>query len=195
MTEPVPVVHERIIERPVPVHHVTERIIERPVEVPTPGPKPPVWNVRRQEPEQEVEPENARKELTPVKEKPLTDVKQKEPGKINENLSNQPQNDKKPVKNPVNFSQAPTAKKLPKKMQFKGKKGRQRTEAEVIDLLTFVQNRNGAWPNDNYVSDQMRRYYRREYPEYFRKGRKGKKVQSHGSPPIDLSTRRSGTGV
>src|SRR5260370_17283630 len=80
-------------------------------------------------------------------------------------------------------------------MQFKGKKGRQRSEAEVIDLLTFVQNRNGAWPNDNYVSDQMRRYYRREYPEYFRKGRKGKKGHPHGSPPIDLSTPRTATSA
>ncbi len=131
------------------------------------------------------------KSLTPVEEKELTPVKTSEPEKINEKLSQQPQSVKKALIN----SPAPTAKKLPKKMQFKGKKGRQRTEAEVIDLLTFVQNRNGAWPNDNYVSDQMRRYYRREYPEYFRKARKGKKVQSHGSAPIDLQSRRTGTNV
>ena len=133
--------------------------------------------------------------LTPVKEKALTPVKKAEPEKFNEKLSKPPQNDNFPVKNPVNFSAPPPVKKLPKKMHFKGKPGRQRTNAEVIDLLTFVQARNGAWPNDNYVSEQMRRYYRREYPEYFRKARKGKKVQPHGSAPIDLSTRRTGTSV
>jgi hypothetical protein len=117
-----------------------------------------------------------------------------EPEKINEKLTNPPQNDKKTLI----FSPAPTAKKLPKKMQFKGRKGRQRTEAEVRDLLTFVQTRNGAWPNDNYVSEQMRRYYRREYPEYFRKARKKGntgKVPVVRPAPIDIQARRSGTGV
>jgi len=147
---------------------------------PEPVPIQPGTVVRKPEPTHASEPVVKAKELTPVKEK--------EPEKINENLPGSPSNDKKTLIS----SPAPTAKKLPKKMQFKGKKGRQRTEAEVTDLLTFVQSRNGAWPNDNYVSEQMRRYYRREYPEYFRKGKKGKKVQAARSAPIDISARRAG---
>src|SRR5258707_2569732 len=178
-TEPVPIVHERIIERPVPVKHVTERIIE----VPTPGTKPPVWDVR----EPEVEP----KDLTPVKEKPLTPVKQTEPEKINTKINDPPQNNNFSGTRPLNFS----GPKLPKKLKFKGKPGRQRTNEQVVELLTYVQTR-GAWPNG--VSDQMQRYYRREYPEYFRKGRKKGstgKVPVVRSSPIDLQTRRHGTGV
>lgn len=128
-------------------------------------------------------PKSEPKELTPVKEQ--------EPEKINKEINKSPSNDNFSV----NFSGPGPIKKLPKKMQFKGKVGRQRTEAEVEELLTLVQARNGVWPNDNYVSQQMQRYYRREYPEYFRKGKKGKKVQAHRSTPIDLQSRRSGTNA
>ncbi len=126
-----------------------------------------------------------------VKEKELTPVKEREPEKINAEINKSPSNDNFSV----NFSGPGPIKKLPKKMQFKGKVGRQRTEAEVEELLTLVQARNGVWPNDNYVSQQMQRYYRRKYPEYFRKGKKGKKVQTHRSTPIDISARRSGTNA
>jgi len=179
-------------------------------DVPTePGRKPPkpfmpsyteqpirhVYPVTLVHPETVVLTEEQSRSLTPVNQKPLTSVNQNAPEKINAKINDPPQNVNFPVKKPVHSFTQPPVKKLPKKMQFKGKKGRQRTEAEVIDLLTFVQARNGAWPNDNYVSEQMRRYYRREYPEYFRKARKGKKVQAHRPAPIDLQARRSGTGV
>src|SRR5579862_961965 len=185
-TEPVHLVH--IMEQhPVREIHIVHSVVP---EVPheASAPKPEVGRSRHpfilpRLPEE--------KSLTPVNEKELTLVKHPENEKINENLTPPPQDDNFSLI----FSPAPTANKLPKKMQFKGKKGRQRTEAEVIDLLTFVQSRNGVWPHDNYVSDQMRRYYRREYPEYFRKVRKHKKVQSHGPAPIDLQSRRTGTNV
>lgn len=177
----------------VPVQPVVQHVPEQPKQVVMSHPEtvtlPPTQEVLPTKPLTRNKPEV----LTPVNQKELTPVKQSAPENLTGNLTNKHENDKNPVKKSVETLPAPTAKKLPKKMQFKGKKGRQRTEAEVKDLLTFVQNR-GAWPNDNYVSEQMRRYYKREYPEYFRKLRKGKKVQSHGSSPIDLQSRRTGTG-
>ena len=48
---------EPVRSAPVVIHHVTERIIERPTQ---PGPKPPVWNVRREpEVDREIEDEQA----------------------------------------------------------------------------------------------------------------------------------------
>jgi hypothetical protein len=133
-------------------------------------------------------PEQPEKVLTPVKEKPLT----KSPEKINGKLTDQPQNVNFPVKSsetkPLNFS----GPKLPKKLKFKGHPGRQRTNEQVVELLTFAQTR-GVFPNG--VSDQMQRYYRREYPEYFRKGRARRqtagKIPVTRSAPINLSTRRA----
>jgi hypothetical protein len=130
------------------------------------------------------------KDLTPVKEKPLT----KTPERFNGKLTDQPQSVNFPVKSsetkPLNFS----GPKLPKKLKFKGHPGRQRTNEQVVELLTFAQTR-GAFPNG--VSDQMQRYYRREYPEYFRKGRKRQtagKIPAVRPAPINISARRAGSG-
>jgi len=159
---------------------------------------PPVQDVVKQpEPSKRSTPEPS-KVLTGVKEKPLTNVQKSKPEKLKPKIDTPPQKNNfsgtgKETK-PLIFS----GPKFPKKMHFKGKVGRQRTNEQVIDLLTLVQARNGAWPNDNYVSEQMRRYYRRQYPEYFRKARKKGstgKVQTARSTPIDLQSRRTGTGV
>jgi len=136
--------------------------------------------VRKPEPTHASEPGVKAKELTPVKEP----VKEKEPAEIQRKINDSPQN--------VNFSPTRPLKKIPQKMKFKGRPGRQRTEAQVEELLTYVQAR-GSWPHG--ISDQMQRYYKREYPEYFRKGKSRKKVQTHRSKPIDISARRAGTGL
>jgi hypothetical protein len=128
------------------------------------------------------------KELTHVEEKALTPVKETEPEKINEEIDVSPQKNNFSGTRPLIFS----GPSLPKKMKFKGKVGRQRTNEEVIDLLTYVQTK-GAWPGG--VSDQMQRYYRREYPEYFRKRKKGNtgKVPAVRPAPVDIQARRRGT--
>jgi len=111
--------------------------------------------------------QNQPESFTPVHQKEVTPVKESQPEKINGNLSNPPQNDNISL----NFPLPGFRSKLTKKLTFHGRRGRQRTNAEVIELLTYVQTK-GVWPRE--ISDQMQRYYKREYPEYFRKSRKRK---------------------
>ena|SRR5260221_9952564 len=47
--------------------------------------------------------------------------------------------------------------------------GRHLTEQKRLEVLAYVQQHK-VWPDG--VSKQMQRYYRREYPEYFRRKRK-----------------------
>jgi hypothetical protein len=111
--------------------------------------------------------QNQPESFTPVHQKEVTPVKESELEKFNGNLSNQPQDDNFSLIFPLPRFRS----KLTKKVTFRGRRGRQRTAAEVIELLTYVQTK-GVWPRE--ISDQMQRYYKREYPEYFRKSRKRK---------------------
>jgi hypothetical protein len=131
------------------------------------------------------------KSLTPDLKKVLTPVKQKAPERMNEKLTNPPQSVNSFETKPLNLFRPDSPKKITKKLKFKGRPGRQRTNEQVVELLTFAQTR-GTFPHG--ISDQMQRYYKREYPEYFRKGRKARKVQAARPAPINISARRSGTG-
>lgn len=51
---------------------------------------------------------------------------------------------------------------------------KEKTFAAVIDMLVGVRE-TGKWPDD--VSPQMRRYYRREYPEFFQNGKRWAKIR------------------
>ncbi len=45
--------------------------------------------------------------------------------------------------------------------------GRELSFADVIDVLTYVFENRGDWPDDPIIKPAMRRYYRRKYPEFF----------------------------
>lgn len=53
-------------------------------------------------------------------------------------------------------------------------RGRERTFSDVIGMLVVVRETK-EWPSD--VSDQMRRHYRRHYPEFFKTNKKSARAR------------------
>ena len=156
--------HERIIERPVPVHHVTERIIE----VPTPGPKPPVWNVR----EPEVEPENARETIPP-------DAQERVPERVPESIPNSSQTIPNRAQNEPELFDAPepeNALNMPE-IEDEPDIGRKRKNEDtgiygdisVKDIILFRYIKKRHWPD---LSGDMKAWYEHFY---FKRPTRGEK--------------------
>ena len=115
-----------------------------------------------------------------------------------------------PMGNEGNLEEAP----LPTSFEYVGSRGPGRVLYfyEIVELLMTVREL-GSWPES--VASPMRRYYKREYPEFFSNGKRAaqlraekqqharelkaenrpsrsrrKRVQTTGSEPIDIQSRR-----
>lgn len=58
-------------------------------------------------------------------------------------------------------------KNIPSRKDIERKHGKGRGTVETIELLTQVHASNGEWPDDVYISEKMKGYFRRKYPEFF----------------------------
>lgn len=143
-TEPVQIVHERVIERPVPG---PERVIyihpQAPATPVVPGPKPPIWDVREPEvPKRESEVET--KPEVPSSEWKLNPPQSEEKASIRKN-------------NPPKAEEKASTSGKNRKLRYNGRGGRIHTEAQIDELLDFYLM-TGELPN--YVSDRQRYDYR-----------------------------------